>query len=643
MPRGIGAGVSASVSAPGSSVRADDPRNMPVESSPSPAGDPILSPGTRLQDLVVERWVRAVPDGHHYRVVHAATGRGATLHEYLPRAWAHREGGSVRALPGHEQDFELGLRRFTTKARQLKGLAHPSLPLLLDVWASHGTACALMSPLPAQTLAEVVAAQGGRLRLAQAWPWIRACFELAEWLHEQGRIHGAWDPDAIWVQEDQRLLMAAPEGDAGVRPPSPWVALEQSHPSPSGVRCGPWTDVFGIAAIAAFMLTGQTPSTARRLPLSAWMPPMPAGAASPGSARRPAGEPPPRALLAAIRVSLLPNPRQRPQDIQQLKAMMGLGTQPPVAGDRELASLPPDMPQTQFGEETQPQLDGSPPPWRQTLAPGDRTPAAPASLVVAPSRPQVAASPLPPAARTPPARSPFVAVLVGTALAVAGVAWVMTTRPDGAAPVAGTSGPPGADAIERLMRSSPPAAGRPAQGTAGVGSVVPGAAPVPPAPVPPAPAASVLPPTPPATAAPAPVPAAGSVPTPAAVPAPTPPALPARPAAAPPVPVPPASPASAPVPAPAPAPAPAPNAPSSPAVRSPGPAAPAAAGPRTAPSSAGPAVPGAATRPSVAPAVIARPAAAASAAPERALSGCSKSLLQQSLGGRAATDSKECP
>lgn len=596
---------------------------MPVESSPTPAGDPTLSPGTRLQDLIVERWLCAVPDGHHYRVVHAATGRGATLHEYLPRAWAHREGSTVRALPGHEQDFELGLRRFTAKARRLKGLAHPALPLLLDVWSSHGTACALMSPLPAQTLAQVVAAQGGRLRLAQAWPWIRACFELADWLHEKDLIHGAWDPDAIWVQEDQRLLMAAPEGDGGVRPPSPWVALEQSHPSPSGVRCGPWTDVFGIAAIAAFMLTGQSPSTARRLPLSAWIPPAPAGAAAAGAVRRSAGEPPPRALLAAIRVSLLPNPRQRPQDIQQLKAMMGLGGQPAAPGERELASLPPDMPQTEFGEETLPLLDAS------ATAPADRPgspPTAPAPLVVAAGRRQAAAPPPTPVAKTPAARNPFVAVLVGTVLAVAGVTWVMVTRPDAAAPVAGSSGPAGGDPIERLVSSSPPAAG------------VNAAAPAAPAAV--APVVPVVPAVAAASAA-----AAG-----AARPSPAPAS-----AARPPPPLATAAAASAHVSvkaSPAAAAAAMPGGAPRPANLSPTAAAPAGAGASAV--AAGSAARAAAATvsaptpvPARVPATTARPAATPSAVPAAdpplPLSRCSKSLLQQSLGGGAATDAKECP
>ena len=452
---------------------------MPVDSRPSPVHDDRLSPGTRIQDLVVEQWVRAVPDGHHYRVVNASTGRGATLHEYLPRAWCQRQDDGVRALPGHGQDFQAGMRRFMMKARQLRTLEHPALPLLLDTWSSHGTAYALLSPLPAQTLAEVVAAQGGRLRLAQAWPWMCACFEFAEWLHRQGKIHGAWDPESIWVQEDQRLLMAAPEVDGGVRLASPWVALEQTAQAPSGIKCGPWTDVFGIAAIAAFMLTGQSPATARRLPLAAWMPPAPPGTA----ARKPSGEPPPRALLAAIRVSLLPNPRQRPQDIAQLKAMMGLGPQLPVLQDGD--SLPPEAPDSILGGDTVPMHElpdtALPQPARAIAAAAAAASAAQAAIgappVVAPpvvpiplseaeTEPiPLMAEPAPPvhpgvAAAVRPRRSPSVFVLAGLALVAVLVGWLALRPEPGADPLA--QRPPAATpdkALDRLLESAPPAAG----------------------------------------------------------------------------------------------------------------------------------------------------------------------------------------
>lgn len=467
---------------------------MPADSRPSPVHDDTMSPGTRIQDLIVEQWVRAVPDGHQYRVVHAATGRGATLLEYLPNSWARRHADGVKALPGHGQDFQAGLRRFMMKARQLKALEHPALPVLLDAWSSQGTAYALLSPLPAQTLAEVVAAQGGRLRLEQAWPWMCACFDLAEWLHRQGKIHAAWEPDAIWVQEDQRLVMAAPEVDGGVRPASPWVAIEQTTQAPSGIKCGPWTDVFGIAAIAAYMLTGQTPATARRLPLAAWMPPVPPGG------RKPAGEPPPRALLAAIRVSLLPNPRQRPQDIAQLKAMMGLGPQLPMTQDRD-GSMPSEAEDSSLDGDTVPmhELPDIQPPQAARVAAAAAVAASavpsaaelalseaetqPIPLVAepvdadSPATARVAAfTPAAPVATPRARRSPSALVLAGLAFGAVVVAW-LATRPVGAPDsVAGHPATTSDRSLDHLLQTTPPAAGPAAAAAAPPAAPAPAAA-----------------------------------------------------------------------------------------------------------------------------------------------------------------------
>ena len=142
------------------------------------------------------------------------------------------------------------LQRFLLRAQQAKQLEHPALPTLLDVWSCQGTAYALMPAVQGSSLSEFVAAQGGRLPLETILPWLRTCCDVAERLHALGRIHGAWDPSAIWVLDSRELLLPTPEVDGGAQAPSPWVALEQTVLSPGRAQRGPWTDVFGIGALA---------------------------------------------------------------------------------------------------------------------------------------------------------------------------------------------------------------------------------------------------------------------------------------------------------------------------------------------------------------------------------------------------------
>jgi hypothetical protein len=294
---------------------------MAEDRSSNPGTRDVLAPGTCVQDQQVVRWLRAVPDGHLYRVAHVQTGVESTMHEYLPRSWALREGDSVVALTGRGPEFRAGLQRFLLRAQQAKQLEHPALPTVQDLWSCQGTAYALMPVVEGRSLGEVVAAHKGRLPPQMIWPWLRTCCDVAERLHAQGRIHGAWDPSAIWVMDNGELLLPTPEVDGGAQAPSPWVALEQTVLAPGRAQRGPWTDVFGIGALAGFMLTGQNPSMMARLLASHRMP----ASAEGGAPALPSdAEPQVQMVLAAIRLCLAPNPRERPKDIAQLRSMMAL-------------------------------------------------------------------------------------------------------------------------------------------------------------------------------------------------------------------------------------------------------------------------------------------------------------------------------
>ena len=362
-----------------------------------------LAPGTRVQDHVIEQWLRAVPDGHLYRVSHFESGDLGTLHEYLPRAWSVREGEMVVALTGRGPEFRAGLQRFLLRARQLKQVEHPALPTVTDLWSCNGTAYALFPAFTGQSLSEVVADQGGALQLSTAWPWLATCCDLAERLHAQGRIHGAWDPSAIWVLSDRKLVLPAPEVDGGSQQPSPWVALEQTVLAPGRAQRGPWTDVFGIGALAGFMLTGLNPSMlARQLASQRPVPGAEPGAVDSGADSDADMQAQTGRLLTAIRASLSPNPRERPQDIAQFRAMLGLTPQAPV--HRHLQVLSPKAGEIQAGgaptaaaRPVRPERPRVSPP-RITRSAGASAGASPAAAVP-PNSPAKPVMPQPPASQ----------------------------------------------------------------------------------------------------------------------------------------------------------------------------------------------------------------------------------------------------
>lgn len=159
---------------------------------------------------------------------------------------------------------------------------------------------------------------------------------LAGW-HEAGRARGGISPDAVAYDEEGCAILtpapaAAPDDEDAVRQAG-YAAFEQYTDDPA-YPCGPWTDVYGLAALAHFLATGAAPpdALARRvrddyLPLEEWQP----GAYG-------------AAFCAAVDGGLAQPAHARPRTAMALAEAMGALAQPapaPVqASAPALASMP---------------------------------------------------------------------------------------------------------------------------------------------------------------------------------------------------------------------------------------------------------------------------------------------------------------
>ena len=87
-------------------------------------------------------------------------------------------------------------------------------------------------------------------------------------LHAAWRAHGAIAPDAVRLDAQGRAhLTAAPAAPAANAPTAEraagYAAFEQYTDDPQS-PCGPWTDVYGLAALAYALATGEAPAPALR-------------------------------------------------------------------------------------------------------------------------------------------------------------------------------------------------------------------------------------------------------------------------------------------------------------------------------------------------------------------------------------------
>jgi hypothetical protein len=136
-------------------------------------------------------------------------------------------------------------------------------------------------------------------------------------LHDGGRAHGGIRPDAVAHDPAGRAVLAAPAqtapDDEDAYRLAGYAAFEQYTDDP-GHSCGPWTDVYGLAALAYFLATGAAPpgALARRVrddcpPLDEW---------HPGAYRA--------AFCAAVDEGLAMEAQARPRTAAALAAAMGV-------------------------------------------------------------------------------------------------------------------------------------------------------------------------------------------------------------------------------------------------------------------------------------------------------------------------------
>ncbi len=217
-----------------------------------------------------------------YRARDAVLQRTVAIKEYLPSSLALRgEAGEViLRSPAHEESFALGLRSFVNEARLLARFDHPSLVKVFRFWEAHGTAYMVMPCYEGPTLYDARRALEGPPDEA----WLRALMDpllgALDCLHREQVYHRDVAPDNILVVSDpdapqgmrpvlldfgaaRRVITETSQALTAILKPS-FAPIEQ-YAETSQLRQGPWTDLYGLAAVLHYCVTGRTPvpATAR--------------------------------------------------------------------------------------------------------------------------------------------------------------------------------------------------------------------------------------------------------------------------------------------------------------------------------------------------------------------------------------------
>ena len=234
----------------------------------------MLPPGTRLsEEFEVVGLVGQGGFGIVYLADDHSLQRRVAVKEYMPAALAMRgEGDSVVLKSERDADtFQIGLRSFVNEARLLAQFDHPALLKVFRFWEANGTAYMAMPYYAGRTLKQALAERGQ----PPDEDWIRRLLlpimDALALLHQEHCFHRDVAPDNIMLLADDRPVLldfGAARRVIGDMTQALTVILKpgyapiEQYAELPGMRQGAWTDVYALAAVVHWMITGQTPPPA---------------------------------------------------------------------------------------------------------------------------------------------------------------------------------------------------------------------------------------------------------------------------------------------------------------------------------------------------------------------------------------------
>ena len=217
---------------------------------------------------------------------------------------------AVRAA-SHQATYEAGLRSFINEARMLARFSHPSLVEVYRFWEGNGTAYVAMRYYEGDTLRQHLARGDMVFDEATIAQTMSPVFDALEMLHREQVFHRDIAPDNIILSGGHSVLLDFGSarriiGD-GIQALTtvlkPGYAPIEQYVDDGTMKQGPWTDLYALAGVMYWLVTGQLPTESlARLRED----PMPAASAI--------GKPEVfgKAMLRAIDWALTPDENQRP-------------------------------------------------------------------------------------------------------------------------------------------------------------------------------------------------------------------------------------------------------------------------------------------------------------------------------------------
>lgn len=316
----------------------------------SDANPHALASGTRILDYTIESVIGTGGFSIVYKALDNSLERQVAIKEYFPASLAQRDpGGTVQPHSREVDTFRTGIVSFMNEGKLLAQFDHPALVRVYRCWEERGTAYLAMRLCSGITLREAVKTGAWKADEFSMHALLAPLCETLSLLHSANCFHRDVAPDNILLADGQApVLLDFGAARKAIEGTQVFTAILKPGYAPieqygdGELKQGPWTDIYALAGVMHFALTGEAPPTAISRMLRDSMP---------KPRERFAGRLP-DSWLDAMEKALSVKPENRPQSIAEFVELFRWN---------EVAPLPVDQePRTRFVKAPPPEVVPSP-------------------------------------------------------------------------------------------------------------------------------------------------------------------------------------------------------------------------------------------------------------------------------------------